>query len=195
MHGGGAFLLLYLACVLVMGIPVIVAEFLIGRATRRNVRGTLRQIAPGTGAHHFAYVCILASLTSTISMSEISIAFFNEEYKMSRDKASLLNTVIAVVFGSLCALSFGPLAHVTVFGMTLFDLFDYVSSNILLPLGGLFFSVLVGWYLDRRLVEAELSNHDTRRVRLVRPLVFCLRYVAPVAILLVFLYGLGVVRL
>ncbi len=97
------------------------------------------------------------------------------------------------MLGSLCALSFGVMSDFTIFGMTLFDLFAYVSSNLLLPLGGVFFSILVGWILDRKMVEDELSNHGKLRVRSVRPLIFCLRYVAPVAIVVVFLYGLGLV--
>lgn len=139
----------------------------------------------------FFFLLFMASITSTISMSEISIAYFGEELKMSRNSASLLNTVIAIVLGSLCALSSGVMSDFKIFDMTLFDLFDYVSSNILLPLGGIFFSILVGWVLDKSVVEDELSNHGKFKVRVVTPLVFCLRYVAPVAIVVVFLYGLG----
>ena len=78
----------------------------------------------------FFLLLFIASITSTISMSEISIAFFVEEYKMKREKATLLNTVIAVFFGTLCALSFGILSDFTIFGMTIFDLFNYVKIAI-----------------------------------------------------------------
>lgn len=139
----------------------------------------------------FFFLLFMASITSTISMSEISIAYFSEELKLSRNGASMLNTGIAVVFGSLCALSFGVLGEFKIFGLTLFELFDYVSSNILLPLGGIFFSVLVGWMLDRNIVVDELSNHGKLKLRVVKPLIFCLRFVAPAAIIIVFLYGLG----
>jgi NSS family neurotransmitter:Na+ symporter len=61
-HGGGAFLLVYVVCVFVMGIPVIVSEFIIGRATHKNVVGALRQLAPGTRLHWVSYVGIVASL-------------------------------------------------------------------------------------------------------------------------------------
>ena len=127
----------------------------------------------------------LASITSTISMSEISIAFLTEEHNLSREAATTVNTGIAVVFGTLCALSFGPLSDLTICGKTLFDLFDFVSSNVLLPLGGIFFAVFVGWYLDRRLVRAQLG-----RGPVVTIVVFCMRYVAPLAIAAVFIYGL-----
>ncbi len=127
----------------------------------------------------------LASITSSISMSEISIAFLTEEHNISREAATTVNTGIAVVFGSLCALSFGPLSGFTICGKTLFDLFDFVSSNVLLPLGGIFFSLFVGWHLDRRMVNAQLSHGP-----FVAIVIFCMRYVAPVAIASVFIYGL-----
>lgn len=98
----------------------------------------------------FFFLLFLASLTSTISMSEISIAFFTEQLGMSRRIATLANTGIAIVFGTLCALSFGSLNNFTIFGKTIFDLFDYVSSNILLPLGGMLISIFVGWVLDKK---------------------------------------------
>lgn len=139
----------------------------------------------------FFFLLFMASITSTISMSEISIAYFSEEFSMSRKNASLLNTIIAIILGSLCALSFNVLSDYKIMGMTLFELFDYLSSNILLPLGGIFFSIFVGWILDSKVVEDELSNHGKIKVRIVKPLIFCLRYIAPTAIVLVFLYGLG----
>lgn len=141
----------------------------------------------------FFFLLFMASITSTISMSEISIAYFGEELKLSRNHASLLNTCIAIMLGSLCALSFGVMSDFKIFDKTLFDLFDYVSSNLLLPAGGIFFSVFVGWFLDCRMVEDELSNHGKLKVRVVNPLIFCLRYVAPLSIVVVFLYGLGLV--
>ena len=76
----------------------------------------------------FFVLLFLASLTSTISMSEISIAYFTEERHMSRRNATLLNTAIAMLFGTLSALSFGPLRHMTVCGRGVFDLLDYLSS-------------------------------------------------------------------
>lgn len=98
-----------------------------------------------------------------------------------------------MVFGSLCALSFGSLGGWKIFGMTLFNLFDYVSSNILLPLGGLLISLFVGWVLDRSVIRRELSPDSTRRGLFgARIVVFCLRYIAPVCIAAVFIYGLDI---
>lgn len=140
----------------------------------------------------FFLLLFFASITSTISMSEISITYFVEAHKMSRNRATGLNTVIAAAFGTLCALSFGVLSEWTVAGMTLFELFDYVSSNVLLPVGGVMLSVFVGWMADRKVVEEQLTDYGARRITLLLPIRFCIRYVAPVCITLIFLYGIGV---
>lgn len=139
----------------------------------------------------FFVLLFVASLTSTISMSEISITFFQEERHMSRNQATGLNTGIAMVLGVLCALSFNVLSDFTVCGKTLFDLFDFVSSNILLPLGGMFLAIMVGWVVDRRFVRDQLTNHGNVSVRSLPVLRFLIRWVAPVGIALIFLYGLG----
>lgn len=139
----------------------------------------------------FFALLFFASLTSTISMSEISITYFQEEYAMSRARATWLNTGIALVLGVLCALSFGVLNRWTVCGLTLFELFDYVSSNIILPLGGMFYVLFVGWWVNRTFVDNQLTNGGTLKMAAKGPLMLCMRWVAPAAILLVFLYGLG----
>lgn len=140
----------------------------------------------------FFLLLFFASITSTISMSEISITYFVEAHKMSRNRATGLNTAIAAAFGTLCALSFGVLSEWTVAGMTLFELFDFVSSNVLLPVGGVMLSVFVGWMADRKVVEEQLTDYGARRITLLQPIRFCIRYVAPVCITLIFLYGIGV---
>lgn len=141
----------------------------------------------------FFFLLFLASLSSTISMSEISIAYLVDEFDMSRRKATTIIISIAMVLGVLCALSFGSLNGVTVFGLTFFNLFDYVSSNILLPIGGMFISIFVGYVLDRNIVKKELSPKSSRwELTGMRLVILCLRYIAPICIAAVFLYSLGI---
>ena len=141
----------------------------------------------------FFFLLFLASLSSTISMSEISIAYLVDELSMSRRKATTIVIVTAMILGSLCALSFGSLSGITIFNLTFFNLFDYVSSNILLPLGGMFISIFVGYILDRTVVMKELAPDSTCRGLFgARLVVFCLRYIAPICIAAVFLYSLGI---
>ncbi len=140
----------------------------------------------------FFVLLFIASLTSTVSMSEISIAWFIDGLGMKRRSATQLNIGIAMVLGTLCALSFGCLNGMRIFGFTLFDLFDYVSSNLFLPVGGMLISIFAGWFLDRRVLRSELAPESRAGMVLMRFIVFCMRYVAPACILAVFLAGLGI---
>jgi len=142
----------------------------------------------------FFLLLFLASLTSTVSMSEISITYFCEEKKMSRKKATVISSVIALAGGSVCALSFGPLSSLTIAGMTTFNLFDYLSSNICLPVGGMICSVFAGWIVDRRFLKRQLTNDNRQRFHAFGLLVFALRWICPAAIFLIFLNSIGILR-
>ncbi len=138
----------------------------------------------------FFVLLFVASLTSTISMSEISIAYFTREHGMTRNRATMLTIAIGLVFGTLCALSFGSLSGVSILGKSIFDSFDFLASNILLPLGGLIISVFTGWFLDRRLVESELGMTSGKLRTAGRLIIFSLRWIAPICIAIVFIVGL-----
>ena len=141
----------------------------------------------------FFLLLMLASLTSTISMSETCVAFCCEKFGLSRRKSVIACTAVAMTLGAVCALSFGPLSDVRIFGLTAFGLFDYTSSNILLPLGGMLISIFVGWRLDRGILLQQLSTGSRLHPLLLRALVVCLRYVAPTCIGIVFLAGIGAI--
>ncbi|MDE7472861.1 MAG: sodium-dependent transporter, partial [Muribaculaceae bacterium] len=138
----------------------------------------------------FFLLLFLASLTSTVSMSEISITYFCEERRYSRPKATLVSSAISLVGGILCALSFGPLSDVTICGKTIFDLFDYVTSNIALPIGGIILSVFVGRIMQRRYLDAEYQGGYPLVIRFI---IFCLRWICPTAIFLIFLNCTGII--
>ena len=140
----------------------------------------------------FFLLLIIAALTSTISMHEIVTSYMKEEYKLSRPKAATVETVACIVIGVLCSLSFGVLGDVSVFGRTIFDFCDWIVCEFCMPIGGILISIFVGWYLKKQLVKDEITNGGTLRVPLFNVLIFILRYVAPVAILLIFLDQFGV---
>ena len=95
-----------------------------------------------------------------------------------------------MLLGVICSLSFGLLSGWTLFGMNIFDLFDSVSSKILLPIGGILIALFVGWYLDRKLVYMEVTNNGTLSSRFFGVLLFLIRWVAPIAITSMFVEGL-----
>lgn len=135
----------------------------------------------------FYVLLLLAALTSSISMHEICTAFISEHFSKSRRKAAAIVTVICLVLGGFCSLSFGPWKEVTFCDKGIFDLFDYTVTKFLMPLGGLLITLFVGWYLDRKLVEQQLTNDGSIPVRTMKPLLFLIRWVAPFGILVIFL--------
>ena len=143
----------------------------------------------------FYFLLVVAALTSTISMHEVVTAYVSEEFNMNRRKAATIVTIACSTVGIFCALSFGPFAEVKLFGMSIFDLFDYVSSNIFLPVGGMFISIFAGWYLDKKLFRDGITNYGTLRAPYLRFVIFILRYFAPVAIAIILLNQLGLFRL
>lgn len=135
----------------------------------------------------FYVLLFLAAVTSTISLHEVSTAYFHETYHFSRRKAAWIVTCGCIFLGIFCSLSYGPLNGVKLFGKTIFDMFDFVTAKIMLPFGGMFIAIFTGWYLDRKLVRDEVTNYGTLRVRTFRIFIFIIRYIAPVAIGLIFI--------
>ena len=138
----------------------------------------------------FYLVLLLAALTSAISLHESVTAYVLEAFHLSRKKAATAVSVSCMALGVLCSLSFGILSDLTLFNLNIFELFDYTASKIILPIGGIIICLFTGWYLDRKLVESELTNEGTIRFRLFRLYYFIVRYVAPLAIAAVFVQEL-----
>ena len=138
----------------------------------------------------FFLTILAAALTSAISMLEVGVAYLVDEKGMERRKATLLLALGTWLLGIFCSLSFGPLAHVKLLGLNIFDFLDALCSNWLLPLGGLLFTLFVGWWMSKADVRDELTNGGSRNVRLFGLVYFLMRYLAPVGILVVFLTNL-----
>lgn len=142
----------------------------------------------------FYVLLALAALTSTISLHEVVTAYLHEEFNLTRKKAAWMVTTGCIVLGVFCSLSLGPGKEYTLFGLTLFDLFDFVTAKIMLPMGGMFIAIFTGWYLDKRIVWEEISNNGTLKIQIYRLLIFILRFIAPVAIAFIFINELGLLK-
>ncbi len=137
------------------------------------------------------FVAILAAaLTSAISMLEVGVAFLTDERGMKRRTATWILAFGCWAVGILCSLSFGPLSHVKVLGYTFFDFLDHLCSDWLLPLGGLIFTLFVGWKMSKKDVRNEFTNGGTVNTRIFGVIYFLMRFVAPVGIVIVFLTNL-----
>ena len=128
----------------------------------------------------FFFLLVIAALTSSVSLLEVVVAYFSEELGMKRSWATIVATISITLFGLLA-----------VFSSSIFNFFDYTTANILLPLGGILISIFVGWVLGKLKAKEELSAHGGK-VRMIGVIMIILKFIAPIAIGLVFLNGIGI---
>ena len=185
---------------LIAGIAIMPAVFAFGISPESGpglVFETLPYVfsqmpAGGVVAILFFMALLVAALTSSISMLEVAVAYLIEEKNFSRISACITLFVICWVVGAACSLSFGPLSDVKIFGRTVFDFFDNLTSNILMTLGSLLTVLFVGWRLKKTDIYDEFTNGQTlsTNVKIFGVLWFLIRYVAPVAVAIIFITGL-----
>lgn len=138
----------------------------------------------------FFVLLLVAALTSTISIAEVSVAMLRDRFRMSRTKSVFVILGSLMIFNTLCSLSFGSLADFRIFGQTIFDFLDNLTTNILLPLVSLGVCIYMGWFAPKGLLGDQLSNNGTLRSRITPAVMFIIRYVAPllIAVILVSRY-------
>ena len=138
----------------------------------------------------FFFALLLAALTSSISVMEVIIASAMEEFKLKR-KTAVTSVFIGIwVLGCLCSLSLGPLSGWKVVGKTIFDLFDYLSANVLMLIGGLLVVFFVAWKLGKKAMHDELTNGGTLRIPnwVIDTFYFLIRFIAPTAIVIIMIF-------
>lgn len=142
----------------------------------------------------FFILVLFAAITSSISLLEVCAAYFIDEFKWSRTKATWLLTGVIFLLNILCSLSMGPLSHVLIFGKNFFDLFDYITSNILLPLGGFMMCVFIGyvWGVDK--AAAEIMQNGKFPFKSKGFWTLMVKVVAPIAVFIVFLNMIGIIK-
>ncbi|MCA1791571.1 MAG: sodium-dependent transporter, partial [Thioalkalivibrio sp.] len=138
----------------------------------------------------FFVLLVFAAWTSAISLIEPAVAFLVENLSLTRVFATTLVAMFAWLLGIAALLSLNVWSGYTLFDMGVLDLLDYLTANILLPLGGFLIALFVGWRMTERSVQSELRL----KFGFVHSLwYFLIRYVAPIAILVVFLRAVGLV--
>ncbi|MFI3292895.1 MAG: sodium-dependent transporter [Rikenellaceae bacterium] len=154
--------------------------------------GIFNQMAGGmVWSTAFFLLLVIAALTSTIAQHEVTTSYFIDEWHLTRPKAAVLSTVIVGVMASVAALSLSVWSGYRIFDMRVFDLFDKFTANILLPLGGFFTTIYVGWRMDRKLLLDQLTNKGTLSVGIVNCVIFLLKYICPVMMMIIFLDSIG----
>lgn len=147
---------------------------------------------PGGKAFAVGFFMLLsiAALTSTISLLEVLVLWAVEELHWSRRKSAIILSLAVFTIGVFCTLSFGPLSHVTIFGLTIFDLCDKLTATYMMPIGALLFTLFIGWYLPKVDVYDELSNSGQLKARYFKIYYFIVKYIAPLALFIILLTGI-----
>ena len=141
----------------------------------------------------FMLLVVFATLTSAFSMLETVIAatIRQDEGKRSRH-TWLIGTAIFIV-GIPSALSFGVWGDFKIFGKTVFDLWDYLISAVIMPIGALSVAVFTSWVQDKQSVLRDAGMGSTIPKQLLYLWLGALRYLAPIAIIVVFINSLGLI--
>ncbi|WP_353892697.1 sodium-dependent transporter [Proteinivorax hydrogeniformans] len=137
----------------------------------------------------FFVLLTIAAVTSAISLLEVVVAYFIDELKWSRKKASALAGLGIFILGIPSSLSMGVLSENLIFGMPFLDFMDYFSSNVLLTLGGFFTAVVVGWVWKTKNAVSEIETSGSKFL-LAAPWAFLIKWIMPVVLLVIIIYGL-----
>ena len=137
----------------------------------------------------------MAALTSLISLHEVSTAFLEEEMGTTRKRAALMVTIGCIIMGVICSLSLGAWHDYQFFSMTVFDLFDFVTGQLFLPIVGFLTCIFIGWFVPHKIVRDEFTNNGSlRNVGMFHFYLFLVKFVCPICILFIFLHQLGLLK-
>lgn len=143
---------------------------------------------PGGQLFGFLFFVLVgvAAWTSAISLLEPTVAFLVEKFKLSRIKASILLGTVVWLPGISCLLAFNEWSEFKPFGKNIFDLLDYLTTNIMLPLGGIFTAIFAGWIVKEKYASSELELPATAFTIWK----IATRFIAPIAVAIVFILNL-----
>ena len=126
----------------------------------------------------FFVLVLFAALTSSIALAESAASTFQDEFKMSRRKSTVLVGVVMLILGTLSSLGYGPLGNVKILGMQFLDFFDFITNSVMMPIAAIATCVLVSRVIGIDAIEEEmLLNGGTFK----RKKIFCLmiRFLCP----------------
>ena len=134
----------------------------------------------------FFVLLFFAAITSSISLIEPAITFVVEKFYVSRLYATNILGVVTWFLGIFTVLSFNNLSEFTFFGMTIFDNLDYLTSKIMLPLGGLLMALFVGYVVKKSIIQKELNANE----KLVDFWFIIIKVLSPLLLILIFIQGI-----
>jgi len=138
----------------------------------------------------FFVLLVFAAWSSSISLIEPAVAWLVENKKMSRMRSCIWAGLVTWAVGIGTVLSFNLTADVTFFGKTFFDVLDYLTANVMLPLGGLCIAIFAGWVMSEKDSTNEL---DLKQAVMYKVWRFLVKFVSPVAVVIIFLKAIDVI--
>ncbi|PPD03747.1 MAG: sodium-dependent transporter [Methylobacter sp.] len=138
----------------------------------------------------FFVMLVFAALTSSISLIEPAVAWLVENKGMTRYQACIWSGFTVWFLGLGTAFSFNIGSQVKLFDRTIFQLFDYLSANLMLPIGGFAIAVFAGWIMKTKDSEDELAMPHAIVYQVWK---WVVSYISPAAVFLVFLHAVGVI--
>ena len=140
----------------------------------------------------FFLLVLFAALSSSISLLEVCVSYVVDQFNVKRKIATISVAFASFLVGIPSALSFGIWSEVKVlFGMNFFDFFDFITSNVMLPLGGLMLCIFVGWVWGTDKALEEATNGGTLNFKFGKIWAFLVKYVGPIAIAIVFINSIA----
>ena len=137
----------------------------------------------------FFILLLVAAWTSSISLIEPAVTMMIENFNMTRKQASIWTGLATWLLGFGTAFSFNIWADVKLFGMTFFDHLDFLTSNLMLPLGGICIAIFAGWLMTKETSQAELDMKSEVGYSIWQVLI---RFAAPIAVSIILLHAIGI---
>jgi len=145
----------------------------------------------------FFLLVLFAALTSIISLMEAIISVICDHFKWNRKKATLVLAISSILIGILPSLGFGALSEFKILDLSILDQMDFLSNYVLMPLGALLTAILIGYVVGPKVIIDEVETSGTFKRK--KTYVFILKYIAPIATILVLvssiLNALGIIKL
>jgi neurotransmitter:Na+ symporter, NSS family len=137
----------------------------------------------------FFVLLLVAAWTSSISLIEPAVTMMIENFNMTRKQAALWTGLATWLLGFGTAFSFNIWSEVKLFGMTFFDQLDFLTSNLMLPLGGICIAIFAGWLMTKDTSQSELNLKSEVGYSIWQVLI---RFIAPISVSIVLLHAIGV---
>lgn len=137
----------------------------------------------------FFILVLFAALTSAISLLETNVSIVCDKWNWDRKKSTIAVGIYIIVVGAFVSLGFGPLSFITVIGMGLLDLFDFVSNTVLMPIVAILTCVAVGYFIKPKFIYEEVER--TGNFPEKKLYTFMLKYAAPVCLVLILIFAVS----